>query len=538
MNPIPTTSAEWLAQHESLSAKWERLVKEDPRRAVRVLLLHGVRDETIEGDTGHDLSYVIGHLRKMTFDAKSQDWRAMVDAGVMPALLKAALSVQGMIIPPGPNAPNFEVDAAVQMTPTPYFPILEILCNAICSCSIPPGPTELKMAEEIKKSWSAIMQRVWSEPGHSLDPQPERIRLLERIVVPQIVSRLPLIDPSFIEVIFKTSDLTLAVIFRYWIHSTSVADSRMNGGVLLYLLDKPVDPHPWKDGLEAYPPPPFKELLARIYLGASKTAGSNKKKRTPLQAAEAILAAFVRHFTNLSLDEVSVEYNFFHAFFDLCLKENRPFVRATYKSESFWKANADVMRRAAETPVPQSPAVFLAGLTTYSTMSHPVQEDGKEFIDAMTYNWISSGIFDILDKYIDRVIAVGRGPMIMTGILAAFERYLPKLTDKTKALLRSQLPRPRMTKRLLVSGTMSTDEERQRLQNAYSDFVQNGFGADPRSVIWLQGAWQMLGIITAKVEDPTQCARRGCALDAEPGDELTCKLCNKVRYCSQDCLKR
>ena len=43
---------------------------------------------------------------------------------------------------------------------SPYFIPLEILCNAVVSCVLPPGPTEKKVAEEIKKQWSQIMQRV------------------------------------------------------------------------------------------------------------------------------------------------------------------------------------------------------------------------------------------------------------------------------------------------------------------------------------------------------------------------------------------
>lgn len=120
----------------------------------------------------------------------------------------------------------------------PYHVPLEILCNASVSCAIPPTATEKNMANELRPLWSPIMQRVWSEPWNTLEPKPRHARLMERVVIPQLFVRLTLVDPSFLDIIFKPSDLTLAVLLRYWMYSVERVDNRLTLGVLAPLLRK------------------------------------------------------------------------------------------------------------------------------------------------------------------------------------------------------------------------------------------------------------------------------------------------------------
>ena len=75
-----------MQKHAQRIEQWKGIVKQDPRRAVRVLTLKGIDDETIEGDTAMDVMYVIGQLREVSKDAKSDIWKGLVEAGVVPAL--------------------------------------------------------------------------------------------------------------------------------------------------------------------------------------------------------------------------------------------------------------------------------------------------------------------------------------------------------------------------------------------------------------------------------------------------------------------
>lgn len=88
-----------------------------------------------------------------------------------------------------------------------------VLCNSSMSCATPPSSTEIKMIEEFKKQWFTLMQKAYT-PKHqspfifspsdrsarTLEPDDARVR--ERAVVSQMVHRLILLDPSFLEYVW------------------------------------------------------------------------------------------------------------------------------------------------------------------------------------------------------------------------------------------------------------------------------------------------------------------------------------------------
>ena len=207
----------------------------------------------------------------------------------------------------------------------------------------------------------------------------------------------------------KPTDLTFAVLFRFWMHATTITDARMNLGILHPLLQSPLPPH-WKSHSEKNPFPPMSELLPRILLGASKTAGSDKKKRTPGQAADAIVSACAAHLEAFSLEDLQFEYNFFHALLRHSEKENRAFVRAVFRSSALWAANAQVMRRSAASDSRIGEGIYIVALTTYSIVALLAKLDGKEFIDALVSNWMSTGLFDVLEDTVDFLLNAHRGP--------------------------------------------------------------------------------------------------------------------------------
>ena len=78
--------SDFLDRHPERIEQWKKLVRTDPRRAVRVLNISGVSSETIEGDTPVDIQYVMAQLRDVSKEAKGDHWMALVNAGVIGAL--------------------------------------------------------------------------------------------------------------------------------------------------------------------------------------------------------------------------------------------------------------------------------------------------------------------------------------------------------------------------------------------------------------------------------------------------------------------
>lgn len=70
----------------SQSQKWADLIKNDPRRVCRVLLLYSPRGETVEGDTYDDIPILFQELKTVSHDSTSKSWKGLVDAGVITAL--------------------------------------------------------------------------------------------------------------------------------------------------------------------------------------------------------------------------------------------------------------------------------------------------------------------------------------------------------------------------------------------------------------------------------------------------------------------
>ena len=74
------------ATYQQRLAQWKDIIRQDPRRAVRVLALNGLGDETVEGDTAMDTMYIISELGSIARDAKSDVWKRLVEAGIVNAL--------------------------------------------------------------------------------------------------------------------------------------------------------------------------------------------------------------------------------------------------------------------------------------------------------------------------------------------------------------------------------------------------------------------------------------------------------------------
>ncbi|KAI0722982.1 hypothetical protein C8Q76DRAFT_380837 [Earliella scabrosa] len=181
------------------------------------------------------------------------------------------------------------------MTTAPYSGPLDILCKALCSTTIPLTETARRMIEEIRDHWSSIVKRIWFEPSYSLDAKPKAFRVSERILVPEIASRMSMLDPTFLDVLlYQPRDFTLAVIFRNWMHSTDALDSRTNMTLLCDLLDSNSRPE-WQTYLDRRPLPPAAQLLPRMLIGVNKFPSLGVvAEGVNVEVVEAILLSGVR----------------------------------------------------------------------------------------------------------------------------------------------------------------------------------------------------------------------------------------------------
>ena len=75
-----------LAQDPERAARWQTLVKTDPKRTVRALTIVGFDKETVDGDTMWDMPHILVHLKSEAQNPRSEVWKRLVNCGVYDAL--------------------------------------------------------------------------------------------------------------------------------------------------------------------------------------------------------------------------------------------------------------------------------------------------------------------------------------------------------------------------------------------------------------------------------------------------------------------
>ncbi|KAI0663118.1 hypothetical protein C8Q70DRAFT_1050807 [Cubamyces menziesii] len=532
---------------QAINQKWADLIKSDPLRVCRVLTLPSPKGETVEGDTFDDIPLIFDNLLSVAKESTEKTWKGLVEAGIVTSLCKWAINAEQLIT----KAYMFmndqgiaelsqeAMDYARDNAPGPYTPALEILCNAACSCAVPPTSTEQKMIEELKKNWPTMMQRIWSDPSLTLEPGSDPRRMRERVIVAQIAHRIAFVDPTFLDVILKPSDLTLAVAFRYWLYSTDTYDAMANGSLISPLLGTGMPKH-WEEYFKEHPPPDLRALLPRILLGSSR--GTERKKRTPNQAAEFIVSVFPNHFRNLSgrflMEEIILFIGLFAA-----AGTYAPLCRAVFRSEALWSAFADVMKRygkpeltTTEGPPPQS--IALQVLSLYNDVARSAEQQGC--IDTLVYNWLEGGLFDALDASIATIIHTLRGPVLISLLLSTLDNNLTKLSPKTRKKLKSELPRPITLVGLILlatKGNPDLDLFMMTFSGAESIIEQAPMAkGDPQHPVWALAPWQVLVRITHTLRPwRYSCTRRGCE---NPAYTEGCTHCGVSPFCDTECLRK
>lgn len=106
------------------------------------------------------------------------------------------------------------------------------------------------------------------------------------------------------------------------------------------------------------------------------------------------------------------EYDFFHLLFDHSKKSKSVFNRAVHKSDRFWAANADVLRRSAKYSGPDKLDKYMGALTTLSSVmtdveNAPADPEGKESsVDALMQSWFSAGVLGAFEATVDTWLRV------------------------------------------------------------------------------------------------------------------------------------
>ncbi|KAH9853680.1 hypothetical protein C2E23DRAFT_776471 [Lenzites betulinus] len=546
--PLMQAPPNFMDHHDERLQRWKDVVRSDPRRAVRALTIRGFA-ESIDGDTAMDSPYILQELRDITKDSTAyKTWANLVNAGVVEALCKCTLNFQAALMqnPKTPKASAAEMKETSQQMRSPYHYPLEVICLRMELAPRPPTSTEKRIVEDMRLYWNAVLERIWSEPSHSL--RPELKAVVERLVVAQTLWQLTAIDPSFLEMVTKPGNMTLAVLMRNWLHATVKDDSRMNAVVLVAFLGGTL-PSYCKKYVDEHPLPAPPTVLARILIGASKGTDDSKKKvkRTPaLQAAETIISTFARRFKQVELSN-EPEFELFQKMFRVCREEpHRPFVRALLKSADIWSAMATSLSRAGDVPASAKRLTF-GVLSTYLSAITCMEQEGPEFREVAFANWISGGFFEALEAASSAdLLNWPPASMVLTNILAAMLKYQPRLSTTTCNALRAELPRSRIVKRLiLVSSFAPGDPEgpgEARSQKIRRGQLEILVGRIPEAdnPIWAQCAWQTLASLAFAVEDPGACSRRGCdRRAAEPRPSSTyAAMCKSTSYCSKACLER
>ncbi|EIW61879.1 uncharacterized protein TRAVEDRAFT_70123 [Trametes versicolor FP-101664 SS1] len=527
--------------------KWADLIKDDPRRVCRALALYTPRGETLEGDSHDDVPILFQQLKEASNESTSKSWKGLVDAGVITALCKCAINTQATLTLAYATVNDEGVaeisqecmDLAQENAPAPYSPALEVLCNAAMSCARPATSTEQKMVAEMKQYWSSIMQRLWSEPSRTLDHSGNaKARERERVAPAQIVHRLSSLDPTFLDIILKPSDLTLAVCFRYWLYSTSEWDDIINCTLITPLLDG-VGPDHWNRYFAEHPRPDMHALLPRILLGASR--GTGKKKRTPNQSAEFIVDVFAKHFRQLGPRELLEEIIFFNGLLNATEKEFLPFWRALYRSEPFWTAMAQNVTRYAPLG-PNAPktghipeGLTMVSLKVYFNVLHGDSRDALNYIDELLCSWFAGGLFDALESAITTIVRSIRGPMFLSVLIQFLDNNLHNFNPKTREKLRAELPRPRLMIMLIMLSTKGSQNVDDLLASVAADESVAVPRQDPRHPQWAVDAWRLLLRLTNTLRPfRGTCTRRGCD---EPAYKGGCGKCKLSAYCGQECIR-
>ncbi|KAI0773855.1 hypothetical protein C8Q74DRAFT_1217836 [Fomes fomentarius] len=421
---------------------------------------------------------------------------------ILGGLCKSAVNLEGTIayaafVPQGDDTLSLSEDSiqwAAQHAPSPYFSAMVVLCNSSMSCATPPTSTEIKMVEEFKKQWFTLMQKAYTASYQSpfaFSPSDRSGRILQGLSNPMISECENVLSPI--------------------LPRTTTQKSTQQYSCLS-----------WKPYFKEHPLPDNRTLLARVMLGSTK--GTEKKKRTPNQAAESIVSAFARHFQSQKARTVMWDLDFLRGLLKASEHEYIQVFRVLYKSEVFWASLLQFMKRHAArgTNTTQMTAASVNEVMSALHIFWIIRyfPEFQEHSEVLIYNWLAGGLFEVFEAVLPAIFQDDGGIMFVCGIFMVIDQNLMKLSPKTRQKLRSELPRPRLQSALMTYANMGSSDPTQLLALWRGKLsIKCPFELrDPRHPVWAQGAWQCLMRITFSMRPWCgTCGKRGCDSPAYEG---------------------
>lgn len=315
----------------------------------------------------------------------------------------------------------------------------------------------------------------------------------------------------------------------------------------------------WKPYFKEHPLPDDRTLLARVMLGSTK--GTEKKKRTPNQAAESIVSAFARHFQSQKAHTVMRDLDFLRGLLKASEHEYIQVFRVLYKSEVFWASLLQFMKRHAargtDTTRMTAASVNEAMSALHIFWIIRYFPEFQEHSEVLIYNWLAGGLFEALEAVLPAIFQDDRG--ISTFPIASLtdlrqqnsllysvylrhihgdrpESHEAQSQDSSEASVgAATAPPSECADDLRKYGQLRPYAVARPLARKIVDQVPLRV-RDPRHQVWAQGAWQCLMRITFSMRPwRGTCGKRGCD---NPAYEGGCKHCKVTPYCSPDCLRR
>ncbi|KDQ07619.1 hypothetical protein BOTBODRAFT_598562 [Botryobasidium botryosum FD-172 SS1] len=514
--------------------EWHKIARSNPGRVCRTLSLRqGQR--TREGDRQGDIYPAMEAVKVISAIRKADNpaWVNLVDGGIAEALCKSVLEIVTSF-QTLPGMPQELKDQVAREIASPYYAPLEVLCNAACNFQYPPTKTDKRVIAALRKNWAGMMDRIWNEPESTL--RPEQLHGLERVVVAQILMRLLVTDPSFSDILYEPSDLTVQIIARHWKYSQNNDDIRATASAL-YLLIDPKEMHPRQaayyrsNGLEAK----SSQIMSKILLGISPTAHSSKQ-----QQAKTLFATFAENLLRSTGRTSADQLDFLTAILDMAQKGAKKdgaeleVAKGVLKATPLWNVLFRLLKKSAKPgPSGDSDAEtekmhrlrFMRGVVGVAanalhdaSFSHPGE------CETLVRIWANENFFGALEETIETLIEKPGMTVQLTRLASVIETTVVGGSPALQNLYRTQFPRWR-----LLGTLIRHDVKKQQVAGPPPNPIP-GLIAPPDSALWDHAVWQCFGSLQFRCMDKALCGKRGCG---NPGS-IAC-MCQVVKYCSEDC---
>ncbi|KDQ14197.1 hypothetical protein BOTBODRAFT_32979 [Botryobasidium botryosum FD-172 SS1] len=374
------------------------------------------------------------------------------------------------------------------------------------------------VAASLKQNWSKMMQRVWDEPGNTLESKNHD----GHIIVCTLVKQLLDADPSFSSVLEDERDITISLLARYWAHSTAAPALNANAKLLNGFMDSSDPENPSDEPAKPHKAPP--SMLDRIVKGVNDSQTQ-------------LISKFTSHLSWLQLDDIFPCVTFLQLCLALIIKlpgTDTPFYRAIRESVPLWKQIFQALQRTSAKLDPNIPVTDAQGMgarrallclyaylvhimfnTLYELRLRTLESDMMNLIEV----WIHAGLLETLDQAVAEgaKAASGRRLQQLAGIMS-YVSLTAQSDDVVRTLLIPQVPRPRMLRGFV--DWHARDKRKNRVDR------------DPDHP-WAITPWAGLLTLHSTCQIPVLCTRRGC-IKRWVANCAKCKGA-RAKYCGRDC---